>query len=59
MLLFSKNHLQSSTDGKPPHKKYTLASRYKPAHEAKLAREYFFSHPRKIKKQKISHPSKK
>jgi hypothetical protein len=25
----------------------------------KLAKEYFFSHPRKIKKQKISHASKK
>jgi len=29
-----------------------------PAHKPKLAREYFFSHPRKIKKQKISFPSK-
>lgn len=29
-----------------------------PAHEAKLAKEYFFSYPRKIKKQKLSLPSK-
>jgi hypothetical protein len=46
-------------DEKPIHKKYTLASRYKLTNEPKLSREYFFSHPRKIKKQKIPHPSKK
>jgi hypothetical protein len=40
-------------------KKCTIASRYKPAHEAKLAREYFFSHPIKIKKQKNPPPFKK
>jgi hypothetical protein len=40
-------------------KKYTLAIRRRQPHESKIAREYFFSYPRKIKKQKISLPSKK
>jgi hypothetical protein len=33
---------------KPTHKKYTLSSRYKPAHDAKLAREYFLTRNQKI-----------
>lgn len=33
-------------------KKYTLASRFKPAHKPKLAREYFFSNPKKLKNKK-------
>jgi len=45
-------------DELPSHKKYTLASRTKQSHKPKLAREYFFFHPRKIKKQKNSLPSK-
>ena len=33
--------------------KYTLASRYKPALKAKLAREYFFSNQEKLKNKKF------
>jgi hypothetical protein len=43
---------------KPTHKKYTLAIPARQSRKPKIAREYFFSHPNKIKKQKISHASK-
>jgi hypothetical protein len=35
-------------------KKYTLKNRTSQPHKPIFAREYFFLHPRKIKKQKIS-----
>jgi hypothetical protein len=31
---------------KATHKKYTLKNRYKPTHEPKFLREYFFCHPK-------------
>jgi hypothetical protein len=51
-LIFTQNKNQ-------PTKNTLLQAATSSTHEPKLAREYFFSHPKKIKKQKISPASKK